>query len=290
MTAETVTDAGEQDETAQSPPPGLRAYLPNRRFARDLCTGSAALVARGFGWMVADGIREAGIRLGYTAGACYVGAYLAEHYTPIAMPGLVIGWCGAALAHAKPPSPPPGRTDRPEGSRRIDFTKRPAADIQADSGTEAEEEPLLNVEDDQEEPDLDTVTALIRRLADRGPDQRPHQGAHLDDLIDTGELGDWDKDTLKDALEEWGISVEEGGFKLTLGGRQRVRQGVRLRDLPAGAGQAPAPLPTGAREGAPTTPTQHPAAAPADTPPEAAAEAAPAPSPRSAPPPSLGAR
>ncbi|WP_329156466.1 hypothetical protein OIU91_43190 (plasmid) [Streptomyces sp. NBC_01456] len=113
------------------------------------------------------------------------------------------------------------------------------------------------------------MVGLVRRLAGT-----QHQGAHLDDLLATGELGDWDKDELKAALAEWEIPVEEKGFKLTLDGRQRVRQGVRLRDLPSGAGEAPAAAGEGAPSGPPPAPAQAPASTPSESPAEGAAEGA----------------
>ncbi|MEU5547636.1 hypothetical protein AB0G85_35650 [Streptomyces sioyaensis] len=252
MTTETVTEAGESAK-AGADSPGLRAYLPTRQMARALCSGSAVLIGKGWAWITAEGAKEAGSRLLYSGIGLYAGAYLAHTTPQVVMPVVVVGWIGGALMFA--PSPPPPGKGRPP----VDLTKQAAIE---------DEDQVLD------EPDLDAVVGLVRRLAGT-----QHQGAHLDDLLATGELGDWDKDALKAALAEWEIPVAEKGFKLILGGRQRVRQGVRLRDLPAGVGEAPA----AAGEGAPFGPPSAPAQPPASTPPEGPAEAAADPSPPPAP-------
>lgn len=255
MSAETVTETGERAE-ANADSPGLRAYLPTRQTARALCSGSAVLIGKGWTWITAEGVKEAGSRLLYSGIGLYAGAYLAHTNPQIVMPVAVVGWIGGALMFA--PSPPP-----PGKARPVDLTKQTALD-------DLDEDQDL----DEPEPDLDTVAGLVRRLAGT-----EHQGAHLDDLLATGELGDWDKDALKAALIEWEIPVGEKGFTLRFNGRQRVRQGVRLRDLPAGAGEAPA----AAGEGAPSGPLPAPTQPPASTPPEGPAEAAADPSPPPAP-------
>ncbi|MFI1161970.1 hypothetical protein [Streptomyces sioyaensis] len=259
-TVETVTEAGERAK-AGTDSPGLRAYLPTRQTARALCSGSAVLIGKGWAWITAEGAKEAGSRLLYSGIGLYAGAYLAHTNPQIVMPVAVVGWIGGALMFA--PSPPPPGKGRPP----VDLTKQAAVE---DQDQDLDEDEVL----DEPEPDLDAVVGLVRRLAGT-----QHQGAHLDDLLATGELGDWDKDELKAALAEWEIPVGEKGFKLTLDGRQRVRQGVRLRDLPAGVGEAPA----AAGEGAPSGPPSAPAQAPASTPPEGAAEGAADPSPPPAP-------
>ncbi|MGA5637104.1 hypothetical protein [Streptomyces lydicamycinicus] len=255
MTTETVTEAGERAK-AGADSPGLRAYLPTRQTARALCSGSAVLIGKGWAWITAEGAKEAGSRLLYSGLGLYAGAYVAHTNPQLVMPVVVVGWIGGALMFA--PSPPPPGKGRP-----VDLTKQAALD-------DLDEDQDL----DEPEPDLDTVARLVRRLAGT-----EHQGAHLDDLLATGELGDWDKDALKAALTEWEIPVGEKGFTLRFNGRQRVRQGVRLRDLPAGAGEAPA----AAGEGAPPGPPPVPAQPPASTPPEGPAEAAADPSPPPAP-------
>ncbi|WJY40011.1 hypothetical protein QT196_23540 [Streptomyces sp. P9-2B-2] len=262
MTSETMTEAGERTEAGHDSP-GLRAYLPTRQLARALCSGSAVLIGKGWAWITAEGAKEAGSRLLYSGFGLYAGAYVAHTTPQIVMPVVVVGWIGGALMFA--PSPPPPGKAKP----RVDLTKPAATEDQHQDLVEDQE-----LDEPEPEPDLESVARLVRCLAGT-----QHQGAHLDDLLATGELGDWDKDALKDALAEWEIPVEEKGFKLTLDGRQRVRQGVRLRDLPAGAGEAPA----AAGEGAPSGPPSAPAQAPASTPPEGPAETVADPSPPLAP-------
>ncbi|MCX4639529.1 hypothetical protein OG775_31195 [Streptomyces platensis] len=272
MSAETTMEAGERAEAGHDSP-GLRAYLPNRQMVRALCSGSAVLVGRGWAWITAEGPKETRARLGYTALGAYAGVYVADSMPQIVMPAVVVGWIGAALMLAPSP-PPPGGAARPA----VNLTKGADEEHQEDEHDQAVEE-----DEDFVEPDMETVAGLIRRLAGT------QQGAHLDDLLATGELGDWDKDELKTALAEWEIPVEEKGFTLRFSGRQRVRQGVRLRDLPAGAGEAPA----GAGEGPTPAPAQHPAetpgSAPSSTPSAGPAPAAADPSPHPASDPSQGA-
>ncbi|WP_030262055.1 hypothetical protein [Streptomyces violens] len=215
----------------------LRPYLPNREVVGALFTGSAALIGRGWAWITAEDWKEALARLGYVGAGGYVAAYLAWTHPAYGMPVAVVGWCAAAWMHA--PSPPPA--------------ERPA------SFDEDDDQEELELDEDQEDasPTPELVAALVRKLAGA-----EHQGAHLDDLIATGALGDWEKADLKAALLAWGVPVEEG-LKLRFNGRQRVRMGVRVRDLPAALGEAP----TGAGEGAPPAP----APATAEHPPAAAA-------------------
>ncbi|MEU7154720.1 hypothetical protein AB0B15_42980 [Streptomyces sp. NPDC045456] len=285
MTTEIVQEAGEQ-ATEQTPEQaadgtGLRAFLPDRRFARSLCAGTAVLVGRGWAWITADGAKEAGARLGYTAIGAYVAVYSAGTMPQVVMPVGLVGWCAAALMLA--PSPPP-----PGPAPAVSLTKVPADDDLADDFDQEDDEDLVL--------DLDTVARLVRTVAaDHG-----HQGAHLATLVATGELGDWDQQDLRDALTEWGVPVEE--FKLRFSGRQRVRIGVRLRALPEGVGEAPVEPPpgtpsgppSGAGEGAPLRATQHPAdgpeSAPGGGPVGGPAGAAAGPSPRLSPDPSHGAR
>ncbi|QIY56607.1 hypothetical protein HEP86_21300 [Streptomyces sp. RPA4-5] len=247
MSAENMTEAGERAK-AGADSPGLRAYLPTRQLARALCSGSAVLIGKGWAWITAEGAKEAGSRLLYSGIGLYAGAYLAHTNPQIVMPVVVVGWIGGALMFA--PSPPPPGKAKP----RVDLSKQAAVQDQDQDLVEDQE-----LDEPEPEPDLEAVARLVRRLAGT-----EHQGAHLDDLLTTGELGDWDKDALKAALAEWEIPVGEKGFTLRFGGRQRVRQGVRLRDLPASVGEAPA----GAGEGAPSGPPLAPAQPLSCTPPE----------------------
>lgn len=260
MSAETVTEAGERAK-ADADSPGLRAYLPTRQTARALCSGSAVLIGKGWAWITAEGPKEAGSRLLYSGIGLYAGAYLAHTNPQIVMPVAVVGWIGGALMFAPSP-PPPGK-----GERRVDLNKQAPVE-------EGDQDLVEDQEADEPEPDPESVARLVRRLAGT-----QHQGAHLDDLLATGELGDWDKDALKAALAEWEIPVEEKGFKLTLDGRQRVRQGVRLRDLPAGVGEAPAAAGEGAPSGPPPASTRPPASTPPESPAPGAADPSPPPAP-----------
>lgn len=226
MTTETVTEAGEQANS-----PGLRAYLPNRQFARALCSGSAVLIGRGWAWITAEGAKEAGARLLYTGIGAYAGVNVAHTMPQIAMPAAMIGWCGAALMLAPSP-PPPGRTARPA----VNLTK--AAPAAADAAADEDQ-------DQEDEVTLDEVVQAARAIAKANG----HQGAHLDDIA--AELT-WTKQELRDFLAGWGVPVSE--FKLRFDGRQRVRLGVRVGDLPAGPGEAPSTASAGAGEGAPEDP------------------------------------
>ncbi|MEU6115876.1 hypothetical protein ABZ840_15295 [Streptomyces sp. NPDC047117] len=223
----------------------LRPYLPNREAFEALFTGSTALLGRGWAWITAEDWKEALTRLGYVAGGGYVAAYLAWTHPAYGMPVAVVGWCAAAWMHA--PSPPPA--ERPAFFEEDDDQE----ELELDEGLEEEASPT---------PEL--VAALVRKLAGT-----EHQGAHLAQLLDNGLLGDWDQDDLKTALASWDIPTDK--FKLYLGGRQRVRIGVRVRDLPAGLGEAPA----AAGEEGPSAPALAPAPAAAQPPPVAAASAAP---------------
>ncbi|MER7395469.1 hypothetical protein ABT381_08130 [Streptomyces sp. NPDC000151] len=242
-----MTDETTGERPTEEAAPGrtridVRPYLPNREAAGALFTGSSALIARGWAWVTAEDWKEALARLGYVAGGGYVLAYLAHNHPSVVMPVGLVGWGVAAWMHT--PSPTPA-------------TKRPAAAEDADQ----EHDEDLDDQAFSPAPDLELVAALVRKLAGT-----EHQGAHLDDLIATGELGDWEKADLKAALTAWEVPVEEG-LKLRFNGQQRNRQGVRLRDLPAGLGEAPAE----AGEGAPPTPAQNPAPVAAEHPPAAAA-------------------
>lgn len=256
MTSETVTEAGERT-TAGADSPGLRAYLPTRQVARALCSGSAVLVGKGWAWITAEGVKEAGSRLLYSGIGLYAGAYLAHSNPQIVMPVAVVGWIGGALMLAPSP-PPPGKA---KAERRVDLSKQAAVEDDLD-----EDQDL-----DEPEPDFDVVVELIRRLADG------RQGTHLAQLVASGELGDWEQADLKAALAQWDLPVEE--FKLRLDGRQRVREGVRVRHLPAGAGEAPAAAGEGAPSGPPPAPAQPPASTPPQGPARGDAASSPPPSP-----------
>lgn len=102
---------------------------------------------------------------------------------------------------------------------------------------------------------LGELAALVRRVA------KHRQGAHLADLLQEPELEGWTQPELKATAVDFGLPVEE--FKLILRGRQRVRDGIRVRDLPP----APAPAPpVEAPPGPPADPAPHPFPAPSPGP------------------------
>lgn len=105
--------------------------------------------------------------------------------------------------------------------------------------------------DEPDELTLDELAALVRRVSAH------RQGAHLADLLQEPELVGWTQPELKATAVDFGLPVEE--FKLILRGRQRVRDGVRVRDLP------PAPA-VEALPGAPADPAPQPLPAPSPGP------------------------
>lgn len=142
------------------------------------------------------------------------------HLARFAVPGAVVGWCVAAWWTA----PPLART----------LAEQP-------------------VEDEETGPELtlDELAALVRRVA------KHRQGAHLADLLAEPELVGWTQPELKATATDFRLPVEE--FKLILSGRQRVRDGIRVRDLPPEpAPEAPAAPPPDA----PTDPAPQPLSAP----------------------------
>ncbi|MFI5755641.1 hypothetical protein [Streptomyces sp. NPDC051569] len=220
---------------------GLRSVLTGEA-AYALRTGSVILASKGWRLIAPDA--PVWQRLGYVALGGYVTVYGLAHADlgtvgPFLLPGGAIVWCIAAWTIA----PPPGRTTPQEHAGQ----------------DAAEREP-----EDGAEPDREFVFALIRKVAgDR-------HAAHLADVIATGALDGWEQPDLKAALtRDWGIPVSE--IKLKFGARQRVRDGVRLRNLP-------------------DTPEQDPARAALDAPVDAPSEAPLDPSPRPLPDPSQGTR
>ncbi|MFC8002934.1 hypothetical protein ACFUCH_03700 [Streptomyces olivaceus] len=164
--------------------------------------------------------------------AGYVAVHTAIQYptvTQFAVPGAVIGWCVTAWWIA-PPAP------------RAETGMAPA--------TGDEPPPQLS---------LDALADVVRRVAG------PRQGAHLAQLLDTPEFASWEQPDLKAEFLARGVPV--GEFKLILDGRQRVRDGVRLRDLPPPAAPGPAPSPpAGPAPGARSDPAPHPVPDPAPGP------------------------
>ncbi|MGV9987746.1 hypothetical protein [Streptomyces olivaceus] len=155
--------------------------------------------------------------------AGYVAVHTAIQYptaAQFAVPGAAIGWCVTAWWVA-PPAP------------------------RAETGTAPEavdEPPPLS---------LDALAGVVRRVAG------PRQGAHLAQLLDTPEFEGWEQPDLKAEIRARGITI--GEFKLILDGRQRVRDGVRLRDLPPPAAPGPAHSPpAGPASDARADPAPHP--------------------------------
>lgn len=209
-----------------------------------LRTGSLILLRKGWAYVAPK--TTVGERLLYGAGGGYALAYVVPHADlgpagPFAVTGTVLVWCGAAWIVA----PPPGQ------QVIVDEPEQPADD----------EVPV--------DRELAFVADLIRATAA----VHGHKGAHLADIIARGGLRPWEQSDLKHALvHDWGVPVDE--IKLRFHGRQRVRDGVRLRDLPPPVEPPPAePLP----------------GAPATAPAAAAVEAAENPSPRLLPDPTPGA-
>lgn len=200
----------------------LRPILAVRGAGASLYAGSRILIHRG--WTLLGERLDGWERYAALAFGGYVTVYAcghAPHLARFAVPGAVVGWCVAAWWTA----PPPART--------------PAE--------QPDEE-----EDEETGPDLtrDELAALVRRVA------RHRQGAHLADLLQEPELVGWTQPELKATAVDFRLPVEE--FKLILGGRQRVRDGIRVRDLP------PEPAPEPAVE----APATHPPGAPADPAPQ----------------------
>lgn len=180
-----------------------------------LIHGSVELAARGWQWL-GDRL-STWERLGAIAAGGYLavyGCWHAPHIARFAVPSTVVAWCVAAWWTA--PNPAPAESEA------------------AESSDTSAEQPLTLIE----------FTDLVRRVAG------PRQGAHLADLLAQAELEGWTQAELKDtAIVDFGLPVEE--FKLIIDGRQRVRDGVRVRHLPpapatpppaALTGPAPQPL------------------------------------------------
>jgi hypothetical protein len=202
----------------------LRPILVFTGAGAALVSGSVALAVRAW-----EKLRER-LSAWESAGAIAIGAYVAAfgcvhapHIAHFAIPGTVIAWCLAAWCVA--PTAP-----------RAEPAEQP---VEAAPGLALAE-----------------LAAVVRRVA------RHRQGAHLADLLAEPELAGWTQPELKAAITgEFGLPVEE--FKLILGGRQRVRDGVRVRDLP----KTPAPAPpVEAPQGAPADPAPHPLPVPSSGP------------------------
>ncbi|MFJ5954175.1 hypothetical protein [Streptomyces noursei] len=261
---ETAVQAGAGGEAPEGDSsPGiresLRALRPNRQLAHEVYDGSLGLLRQGAAWLCQGG--GVGGRLGGVAIGAYVLVWEAGHYPQIVMPAIAVGWTVAAVTIGHRTSSPPPPAKAAKGRARVSLRK---------GGGAGDVEEVL---DDEEMPalDRDTVAALIRRVAE------DRQGAHLAQLVETDELADLDQAELKAALLAWDLPVE--AFKLRLNGRQRVREGVRVKHLPHPVGEAPAGPPPGPAPAA----AGGPPAGPVEGAPGGPLEGAPDPSPPPAP-------
>lgn len=214
------------EEVEEQPPtPGLhrrmaaelRPILAVRGAGASLFAGSIVLVRRG--WTLLGRHLDGRERLGALAFGGYVTVYAAGHAPHIAqfaIPAAAVAWCVAAWWVAPLPGQFAAEEDVPD----------------------EEAEPLLS---------LDEFAVVVRRVS------RHRQGAHLADLLQEPELVGWTQPELKAAAVAFGLPVEE--FKLILGGRQRVRDGVRVRDLPPAPDTAP---PASTPSGTPADPAPQP--------------------------------
>lgn len=201
----------------------IRAVLAVNGAGTALWRGTRILITRG--WDVLGEHFTGWEKWAALSGAGYVAAYAAAQQPEIArfvVPMSVIGWCVTAW-WVSPPAP-------------------------GDQATPAS----VMLEEPDDALTLDTLTEVVRRVAE------DRQGAHLADLLQQPEFEGWQQPELKTAITRLGAPVEE--FKLILGGRQRVRAGVRLRDLPPSATPDTGPEPPLSGPAVPTPrPAQHPA-------------------------------
>ncbi|MFF1957982.1 hypothetical protein ACFVWX_13450 [Streptomyces sp. NPDC058220] len=219
MTNDMMTKAGEPP-TEHSPglarrtADGLRTGLTGEA-ATALAAGSLVLLRKG--WAYVTPRLTVGERWLYGGGAGYALIYTAGNVDlgpagPFVAPGAVVTWCVAAWIV----SPPPGQ--------------------HADDHEPAQpaEEPAA----------VDREFAFVADLIRSTAVAHGHQGAHLADVVARSGMGRWEQPDLKHALvHDWGVPVAE--IKLRFHGRQRVRDGVRLRDLPPPTEKPPAEPPPG---------------------------------------------
>jgi hypothetical protein len=207
----------------------LRPILAVRGAGASLYAGSCILIRRG--WTLLLERLDGWERYGALAFGGYVTVYgcmHAPHLARFAVPGAVVGWCVAAWWTAPLPARPPAQQPDEEEETGPELT-------------------------------LDELAAVVRRVA------KHRQGAHLADLLNEPELVGWTQPELKATAVDFGLPVEE--FKLILSGRQRVRDGIRVRDLPPEPAPEPAvEAPAAPPPGPPADPAPQPLSAPATGP------------------------
>jgi hypothetical protein len=220
-TAATDDMAGEEGTEAAPPVLAqLRPYLPTRYFAASLCSGSAALTRRGWEWVTASGGKTARGRLAGLGLAVYVAGYEELHGQTWILPVVCGAWVVGALVHSPAAPAPAGKVDEHQDE------DDELADEEEGDTAEAPAPPV----------DVDLVACLAHELA-TADDSANRNAVQLDHLLT--HLPMVSKTQLVTALTDAGVPIKEG-VKYRLGeGRQRVRQGVRLEDLPTGAGDAP---------------------------------------------------
>ncbi|MFJ4577532.1 hypothetical protein ACIP4W_40550 [Streptomyces sp. NPDC088846] len=269
----------------------LRPYLPTPgNLAGPMAgvgAGSLVLLSQGWTWVWGEGLQDGAMKAGgvllvgyaaFTTLDTMLGAYAGY-----AIPPALIAWCliakryepSAAEIEAKAKARVAEAKAKVEDAKKK--TKAKADEAKAkekarefarkarrgepikDEG-QADEKVVGQVEEQADdgpvtEIEAEDVVDLIRDIAARNG----HQGVHLDDLVVHPLFEGWEKRELKAALpDSWGIPVDD--FKLRFGGRQRVRDGVRLRDLPPAPGEGPGDAagegPTRALTAVPSDPPQ----------------------------------
>jgi hypothetical protein len=231
----------------------LRPYLPTRSQLavpfRGVGAGSGVLLGRAWTWMGQDGwIWEGWTKAGAVAAGTYFGlpvtwdvvVGITGPYAPFAPTVAVVCACVTAKWHS--PDAQKAREKKAKTKAKKASVNKEAPDGAADQGTET----AVAQDQEHDEPEQvgghapEDVVQLVREVAARNQ----HSGAHLEDLLAEPLFEGWEKADLKAELtDRLGIHVES--FKLFFDGRQRNRDGVRLRHLP----EAPAdPVGEGAGE------------------------------------------
>ncbi|WP_424891802.1 hypothetical protein [Streptomyces sp. XH2] len=188
----------------------LRPYLPSRGAAEALCTGSAALVGRGWAWITAEDWRTALTRLGYVGAGGYVTVYMLAHTAvpPYVLPIGTVAWCAAAWMHATPNEPDEDEAE-PEAP-----------------GQDEDEEPVVQAR----AVSLEELCALVRTIAQGGA------GAHLSALAEHLPDGPHDASAVRALCAAHGVPVSKS---VRQPGRS-VSTGVRVADLPPAPRASPA--------------------------------------------------